>query len=213
MRLKSLALAAVLSLAGAAAQAATTINFDDLSEGTVVSNQYTALGVVFSPNAFSGAGSSTSGMDWASNTAMDVVSVSGDVGGLGSPSLVSGNLMRSFSGWLSEDGDASFRIDFSLGATSFSLDMAGISAVADSRVFVYDGDTLLTTLAAGNGGQFRFSFAAANITHLAVTPGSFNDWVGVDNLTFTAAVPEPETYALMALGLGLVGAVARRRRS
>ncbi len=36
--------------------------------------------------------------------------------------------------------------------------------------------------------------------------------VVVDDLQFSAAVPEPETYALMLAGLGLLGAVARRRR-
>jgi hypothetical protein len=31
--------------------------------------------------------------------------------------------------------------------------------------------------------------------------------------SFAAAVPEPETYAMLLAGLGLMGAVARRKRS
>ena len=42
-----------------------------------------------------------------------------------------------------------------------------------------------------------------------------NGTVGFDNLQYgvLTAVPEPETYALMLAGLGLVGALARRRKA
>jgi hypothetical protein len=35
----------------------------------------------------------------------------------------------------------------------------------------------------------------------------------IDNVSITAAVPEPETYALMMAGLGVMGLVARRRKN
>jgi hypothetical protein len=35
---------------------------------------------------------------------------------------------------------------------------------------------------------------------------------GFDNVMVTAAIPEPETYALLLSGLGLLGAIARRRK-
>ncbi len=38
-------------------------------------------------------------------------------------------------------------------------------------------------------------------------------WPAVNNIVLASAVPEPETYALMLAGLGLVGFLARRRRA
>ena len=49
----------------------------------------------------------------------------------------------------------------------------------------------------------------------AVQPAATFLWPTVDNLTLAtaAAVPEPQTYAMMLAGLGFVGFMARRRRS
>lgn len=50
------------------------------------------------------------------------------------------------------------------------------------------------------------------VTVRAGSLGGFAETHDVDNLVFASSVPEPETYALMLLGLAAVGAAARRRR-
>jgi PEP-CTERM motif len=211
--LKALLASLAFAAATLASAQTTRITFDagdpigGLAAGATLANQYAAYGVTFSPNAFTGAGSSSTGQAWATNTDMTVVSsTGGDVGGLGTPLLVSGNLLRSFAGWLGEDGDPSFRASFSGAISAFSADFAGVSLGSDVRLFAYNGGTLLGTVIGSGMGQFTLSFAAAGITSIVIAPGSFNDWVGVDNITYTvAAVPEPETYALMGLGLAAIG--------
>lgn len=197
----------------AASQAsATTLTFEDLVAGTVLSNQYAALGATFSPNAFSGPGSSSSGETWATNTDMTIVSSTGpDVGGLGAPALVSGNVLHSFNGWLAEDGDPSFKITFAGTATGFSAAFAGVSVPADVSLFAYNGAALVGSVSGTTTGQFVLSYAGP-VTSMAIRPGSFNDWVGVDNITYTvAAVPEPGTYAMMGL-MGLALLAFKRRQ-
>jgi hypothetical protein len=56
----------------------------------------------------------------------------------------------------------------------------------------------------------EFNGTSGNTKSLSVT--AFN---GYANVTYTYAqpVPEPETYAMLLAGLGLVGAIARRRKS
>lgn len=70
----------------------------------------------------------------------------------------------------------------------------------------------------GNGNQ-AFSaylnfFAGANEEITGVTFLSGSNAFETDNHSFSVtAVPEPETYAMMLAGLGLMGAVVRRRKS
>jgi hypothetical protein len=225
MTLRLLPLAAAF-VAAAPAHALTTITFNDLAPYTTVSNQYAAQGVVFSPNAFSGPGSSSSGKDWATNTNLEVVPIlpsndpNYDHGLLGSPALASGMILRAYGnfsdGWLAENGDASFKMTFTTPISSISLVVAGVAPIDDleTRIWVYNGATLLGTVATKEISnlttQQTLSFSAPMITSVAVRPGTFFDYVAVDNISFQP-IPEPGTWALMALGLAGVAAAARRR--
>ena len=213
MKLKASFALVASSLVLAASQAsATTLTFENLAAGTTLSNQYAALGATFSANAFTGPGTSTSGKPWSALTDMTIVSSTGaDVGGLGTPAgLVSGNILHSFSGWLAEtDGDPSFKITFSGLVTGFSVAFAGVSTAVDVTVYSYNGATLVNTVSGSSTGQFVLSYAGP-LTSVAIRPGSYNDWVGVDNVSYTLApVPEASTYAMMGAGLALL---AFRRR-
>jgi hypothetical protein len=210
--LKTLVLATGLTLACAgAARAETTISFEDLDEGALLSTQYSALGVTFSANAFSGTSGSHSTWPWATNTDMTVTAT--DLGGLGGGSLVSGKVLHSLSGWQSEDGDPSFWIDFTAPVGAVSMAFGAISKnPSDVRLFAYNGATLLGIVSAsGSASQQTLSYSAASITRVGVAPGSHTDWVAVDNISFApaAAVPEPASYALMTLGL--IALLVKRR--
>ena len=201
-----------------------TFDADDpiggLSAGTILGNQYAAWGVTFAPNFFSGPGGPVGA--WATNTDLTVVSSTGDdVANLGSPSLVSGNIVRSFDGWLAEDGDPSFGATFSEVVDQVSIDFAGNAFPTDLRIFAYNGATLLGTVTGSElTGQERLTFTAdagQQITHVGVTVGrDLEDWVAFDNFTFrivdaTTTVPEPSTWLLTGMGLVAVGIVSKRR--
>jgi len=70
-----------------------------------------------------------------------------------------------------------------------------------------------TSSAAGFIGIVSDTALTSFIANNAVFPGNIgNDRYFIDDFRINAAVPEPETYAMMLAGLGLVGLAARRKR-
>ena len=90
---------------------------------------------------------------------------------------------------------------------------------AGQGLSLFAGASLITPQIANTytGGFFGIVSTTAFNT-VSVHAGSFGgnaETHDVDNLVFhnVSAVPEPESYALMLAGLGLMGAVARRRKA
>jgi hypothetical protein len=112
-----------------------------------------------------------------------------------------------------------YTVNFSYGAISGS-------ALQTMTVEASNGQSLLGSLdvsAYGTTNQaalvspYSFTFVAnSGSTHLVFRDTSLNtdntDAL-VDNVSVMAAVPEPETYAMLLAGLGLIGFAARRRKA
>jgi len=91
------------------------------------------------------------------------------------------------------------------------------SPVATTTNAKVDGNT--AGLMAGRGGVVNTSWAAGStlwVRWVENNDPSFDHGLAIDNLSLSViapAVPAPSTYALLLAGLGMVGFMARRRRS
>lgn len=181
----SIALLAPFAFATSSAHAATTtINFDVLSLSGASS--YTESGVTFTAPSFSSLYNTPNGT-------------------LG----------------LLEDSspDANFlRADISGGTSSVSVDLGDYNQDSDLLFLdVYDSSNVLLGhtelfIAASFSGMETLTLSSPGISYAIFGAiASSGSSVYADNFTISA-VPEPETYAMLLAGLGLLGFMARRRK-
>ena len=119
-------------------------------------------------------------------------------------------------------GRDSSRITLPSGMTAFGTDY-GVPIGVAGGLPVGETSTILATFHfRGGTGAESFSLPVTGKSQFFGYTGLEIDYIDLayapdhymifDNMSIAQAVPEPETYALMLAGLGLVGFVARRRR-
>jgi hypothetical protein len=129
----------------------------------------------------------------------------------------SGSLNGTTALWHGRD---SSRITLPVGMTAFGTDYGvpigvpggmpvGSTTTIEATFHFRDSTTPETFALSVTGKNQFFGFAGAEIDYIDLN-GS-GSYMIFDNMSIAQAVPEPETYALMLTGLGLVGFAGRRR--
>ena len=100
--------------------------------------------------------------------------------------------------------------------TGFGTGLADVNMAAGGIANAFFNTNSVNALFGGGNADFQLgsSFSGLNPVYPGECPGGAACVRGSADFTgAVAAIPEPETYALMLAGLGAVGFVARRRRN
>ena len=104
-----------------------------------------------------------------------------------------------------------------IGGNFFGSDISGLFSAGNITLVATDslGATSSQTITGATTTSFLGFVSTGTLSSLVVeaVQGATPLWPTVDNLTLAVAVPEPGTYAMLLAGLGVVGFMARRRRS
>lgn len=125
------------------------------------------------------------------------------------------------------DGSSHARIELKAANASSMVTLMGfdLGAYPDTargttvNIYAIGGGSPLYTFA-GNVGSVSPNIPTHFAVNVAAAGGLWIEWqnsaynVGIDNVDYAVgAVPEPETWAMMGLGLAVLGVAARRRRA
>ena len=174
---------------------ATTINFDNLGNGVVVTNQY--AGVTFS-----------------SITGSQILTTAQNLGS------TLPNFICSGIGAAINCTDPVF-VNFTTAVSGLSFVAVGDNSTGvNGAVKLFGGNALLGTVnIIGDGNAltpYLVNLGAFNgITRIEITTTDVPGGLGYDDFTFTVgavgAVPEPASWTMMIAGFGMVGGAMRRR--